>query len=228
MEAIIATNAQFQIGDSLYGRPVNICEDDLTITVSFVNPYEYPIGTHIGDDFVHRRTFIKSKLNADQLALLRGCMDRYKEWTGGCYKEDYRSSGRIYRDNADQIIAECIDDDRMTLVSFTEDDTSVYLNINDCSGPSLEGEDNRTTIVFKKAILSDDQLDRIRSLDSLRHEEQNRVALKMINQPGSHKYEYPSSITIWNRVPGSKKMTSRTFNKDYLNEETLKILRDHT
>lgn len=145
----------------------------------------------------------------------------------GCYKEDYRSSERIYRDNVDQIIAECIDD-RMTLVSFTEDDTSVYLNINDCSGPSLEGEGNRTTIVFKKAILSDDQLDRIRSLDSLRHEEQNRVALKMINQPGSHKHEYPLSITIWNRVPGSKKMTSRTFNKDYLNEETLEVLRDHT
>ena len=41
MEAIIATNAQFQIGDGLYGRPIDVYEDDLTITVSFVNPYEY-------------------------------------------------------------------------------------------------------------------------------------------------------------------------------------------
>lgn len=77
-------------------------------------------------------------------------------------------------------------------------------------------------------MMHDDHLDIIESIEASYRNEQNRLALKMIRQSGSHKHEYPLSITIWNRVPGSKKMTSRTFNKDYLNEETLEVLRDHT
>ncbi len=78
MEAIIATNAQFQIGDSLYGRPVNICEDDLTITVYFINQYDCTINIHTNDErHIHQRTFTKECLNGEKLEQLRTCLDRY-------------------------------------------------------------------------------------------------------------------------------------------------------
>ncbi len=77
-------------------------------------------------------------------------------------------------------------------------------------------------------MMHDDHLDMIESIEASYRNEQNRSALKMINQPGAIVRESPLSITIWNRVPGSKKMTSRSFNKDYLDEKTLKVLRDHT
>lgn len=139
-----------------------------------------------------------------------------------------KSIRHIRQDDVEQLIADCINGAEITPLSFAEDNTSVYLNINDSTLLSLEGAGNRVTIEINKAILSDDQLNKIRSLDTLHRKEQNRLALEMIRQSGAHKHEYPLSITIWNRVPGSKKMTSRTFNKDYLNEETLEVLRDHT
>lgn len=134
----------------------------------------------------------------------------------------------IRQDDVEQLITDCINDVEITPLSFVENDTSINLDVNNYSLPRLLSEDCRETVVFNKEMLSDDQLDKIRSIVTLHREEQNRLALKMIRQSGAHKHEYPLSITIWNRVPGSKKMTSRTFNKDYLNEETLEVLRDHT
>lgn len=134
----------------------------------------------------------------------------------------------IRQDDVEQLITDCINDVEITPLSFVENDTSINLDVNNYSLPRLLSEDCRETVVFNKEMLSDDQLDKIRSIVTLHREEQNRLALEMIRQSGAHKHEYPLSITIWNRVPGSKKMTSRTFNKDYLNEETLEVLRDHT
>lgn len=134
----------------------------------------------------------------------------------------------IRQDDVEQLITDCINDVEITPLSFVENDTSINLDVNNYSLPRLLSEDCRETVVYNKEMLSDDQLDKIRSIVTLHREEQNRLALEMIRQSGAHKHEYPLSITIWNRVPGSKKMTSRTFNKDYLNEETLEVLRDHT
>ena len=134
----------------------------------------------------------------------------------------------IRQDDVEQLITDCINDVEITPLSFVENDTSINLDVNNYSLPRLLSEDCRETVVFNKEMLSDDQLDKIRSIVTLHREEQNRLALEMIRQSGAHKHEYPLSITIWNRVPGSKKMTSRTFTKDYLNEETLEVLRDHT
>lgn len=134
----------------------------------------------------------------------------------------------IRQDDVEQLITDCINGVEITPLSFVENDTSINLDVNNYSLPRLLSEDCRETVVFNKEMLSDDQLDKIRSIVTLHREEQNRLALGMIRQSGAHKHEYPLSITIWNRVPGSKKMTSRTFNKDYLNEETLEVLRDHT
>lgn len=77
-------------------------------------------------------------------------------------------------------------------------------------------------------MMHDDHLDIIESIEASYRNEQNRLALKMINQPGTIVRESPLSITIWNRVPGSKRMESWSFEKKYLDEETLKVLRDHT
>ena len=146
--------------------------------------------------------------------------------------ETLTAIGRLVRcirqDDVEQLITDCINDVEITPLSFVENDTSINLDVNNYSLPRLLSEDCRETVVFNKEMLSDDQLDKIRSIVTLHREEQNRLALEMIRQSGAHKHEYPLSITIWNRVPGSKKMTSRTFNKDYLNEETLEVLRDHT
>ena len=77
-------------------------------------------------------------------------------------------------------------------------------------------------------MMHDDHLDMIESIETSYRNEQNRLALKMVNQLGAIVRESPLSITIWNRVPKSKRIRSWSFEKKYLYEETLKILRDHT
>lgn len=85
---------------------------------------------------------------------------------------------------------------------------------------------NRRTMI-RADMLSDDKLDKIGPITASYRNEQNRLALKMVNQPGALIRESSLSITIWNRVPKSKRMTSWSFEKKYLDEETLKVLRSH-
>lgn len=129
------------------------------------------------------------------------------------------------KSEVERVIAECIEGETMCPRSFTEDDSTIRLNIVDRSVGSLEGSGNITTITFNKASLTDEELDQLRSLDTLYRDRQNQRCVELIQQPGAHMHEYPASIVIWNKVPGSRSMVSRSFITKDLSEATLKVVR---
>ena len=132
---------------------------------------------------------------------------------------------RDVRCDVERVISACIEGDTMCPRSFTEDDSTITLQINDRSVGSLEGSGNINTITFNKASLTDEQLSKLRSLVTLYRDRQNQLCVELIQQPGAHMHEYPASIVIWNKVPGSRSMVSRSFVTRDLSEETLKIVR---
>ena len=132
---------------------------------------------------------------------------------------------RTNKSEAERVISACIEGETMCLRSSAEDDSSITLNINDRSVGSLEGSGNITTITFNKTSLTYEQLNKLRSLDTLYRARQNQLCMELIQQPGAHMHEYPASIVIWNKVPGSRLMVSRLFITKDLSEATLKIVR---
>lgn len=125
----------------------------------------------------------------------------------------------------ERVISACIEGETMCPRSFTEDDSTITLQINDRSVGSLEGSGNITKFTFNKASLTDEQLSKLRSLDVLYRTRQNQLCVELIQQPGAHMHEYPASIVIWNKVPGRKAMVSRLFMTKDLSEATLKVVR---
>lgn len=131
------------------------------------------------------------------------------------------------KSEVERVIAECIEGETMRPRSLTEDNSTLTLIVSDYSVGSLEGSGNITTITFNKASLTDEELDQLRSLDALYRTRQNQLCMELIQQPGAHMHEYPASIVIWNKVPGSRSMVSRLFITKDLSEETLKVVRSH-
>lgn len=131
------------------------------------------------------------------------------------------------KSEVERVIAECIEDETMRPRSLTEDNSTITLIVNDRSVGSLEGSGNITTISFNKASLTDEQLAKLRSLMTLYRTRQNQLCMELIQQPGAHMHEYPASIVIWNKVPGSRSMVSRLFITKDLSEATLKVVRSH-
>ena len=136
-------------------------------------------------------------------------------------------SNHTDKSEVERVISACIEGETMRPRSFTEDDTTITLSVIDHSVGSLEGSGNTTTITFDKASLTDEQLSKLRSLDALYRVRQNQLCIELVQQPGTHMHEYPASIVIWNKVPGSKAMVSRLFITKDLSEETLKLVRSH-
>ena len=66
-----------------------------------------------------------------------------------------------------RVISACIEGETMRPRSFTEDDSTITLQINDRSVGSLEGSGNTTTITLSKASLTEEQLAKLRSLMTL-------------------------------------------------------------
>lgn len=128
----------------------------------------------------------------------------------------------INEQDVNQVITACVDGIHMRLQSLVEDDATFTLHI---VKPYMCGNEwLKHTITFNKADLSEEQQSLIRSINDLYCEEQNRVCLEMFKQPGSHMHDYTASVTIWNKVPNSKQMISRSFAKKILHPETLKTL----
>ena len=128
----------------------------------------------------------------------------------------------INEQDVNQVITACVDGIHMRLQSLVEDDVAFTLHI---VKPYMCGNEwLKHTITFNKADLSEEQQSLIRSINDLYCEEQNRVCLEMFKQPGSHMHDYTASVTIWNKVPNSKQMISRSFAKKILHPETLKTL----
>lgn len=134
-------------------------------------------------------------------------------------------SNHTNQSEVERVISACIEGETMCPRSFTEDDSTITLQINDRSVGSLEGSGNTTTITFNKASLTNEQLDKLRSLETLYRARQNQLCVELIQQPGAHMHEYPASIVIWNKVPGSRSMVSRLFTTKDLSENTLKVVR---
>ena len=132
---------------------------------------------------------------------------------------------RTNKSEAERVISACIEGETMCLRSSAEDDSTITLSVIDRSVGSLEGSGNITTITFSKASLTEEQLAKLRSLMTLYRDRQNQLCMELIQQPGAHMHEYPASIVIWNKVPGSKSMVSRLFTTKDLSEDTLKIVR---
>ena len=135
------------------------------------------------------------------------------------------SSEHTSKSEVERVISACIEGETMRPRSFTEDDSTITLQINDRSVGNLEGSGNTTTITFNKASLTDEELDQLRSLDALYRTRQNQLCMELIQQPGAHVHEYPASIVIWNKVPGSRSMVARSFTTKDLSEATLKVVR---
>ena len=134
-------------------------------------------------------------------------------------------SDHTNKSEVERVISACIEGETMRLRSSAEDDSSITLNINDRSVGSLEGSGNITTITFNKASLTEEQLSKLRSLMTLYRDRQNQLCMELIQQPGAHMYEYSASIVVWNKVPGSRSMVSRSFITKDLSEATLKVVR---
>ena len=134
-------------------------------------------------------------------------------------------SDHTNKSEVERVISACIEGGTMCPRSFTEDDSTITLSVIDRSVGSLEGSGNTTTITFDKASLTDEQLAKLRSLMTLYRDRQNQLCMELIQQPGAHMHEYPASIVIWNKVPGSKSMVSRLFTTKDLSEDTLKVMR---
>lgn len=124
--------------------------------------------------------------------------------------------------NIDQVVNACVDGIHMRLQSLVETDVSFTLHI---AKPYMCGNEWLEHIItFNKTDLSEGQQSLIRSINDLYRKEQNRVCLEMFKQPESHMHDYTASVTIWNKVPDSKQMISRSFAKEILYPETLKTL----
>ena len=136
-------------------------------------------------------------------------------------------SNHTNQSEVERVISACIEGETMRPRSFTEDDSTITFQINDRSVGSLEGSGNITTITFNKASLTDEELDQLRSLEALYRTRQNQLCMELVQQPGAHVHEYPASIVVWNKVPGSKSMVSRSFITKDLSEEALKVVRSH-
>ena len=128
----------------------------------------------------------------------------------------------INEQDVDQVITACVDGMYMRLQSFVEEETTFTLHI---VKPYICGNEwLKHVITFNKTDLSEGQQSLIRSINDLYYKEQNRVCLEMFKQPGSHMHEYTASVTIWNKIPNSKQIISRSFAKETLYPETLKTL----
>lgn len=129
----------------------------------------------------------------------------------------------INEQDVDQVITACVDGMYMRLQSLVEEETTFTLHI---VKPYMCGNEwLKHIITFNKTDLSEGQQSLIRSINDLYCKEQNRICLEMFKQPGSHMHEYTASIVIWNKVPGSRSMVSRSFITKDLSEATLKIVR---
>lgn len=128
----------------------------------------------------------------------------------------------INEHDVEQVITACVDGTCMRLQSLEENDASFILYTT--SSYECGGERLKSVIVFNKTDLTEEQQSTIRSIDNLYLEEQNRICLEMFKQPGSHMHEYAGSVTIWNRIPNSKQMVSRSFAKGHLFQSTLSVL----
>lgn len=124
--------------------------------------------------------------------------------------------------NIDQVITACVDGMHMRLQSLVEEETTFTLHI---VKPYMCGNEwLKHVITFNKTDLSEGQQSLIRSINDLYCKEQNRICLEMFKQPGSHMHEYTASVTIWNKIPNSNQVISRSFAKKTLYPETLKTL----
>lgn len=128
----------------------------------------------------------------------------------------------INEQDVDQVITACVDGMYMRLQSLVEEETTFTLHI---VKPYMCGNEwLKHTITFNKTDLSEGQQSLIRSINDLYCKEQNRICLEMFKQPGSHMHEYTASVTIWNKIPNSNQVISRSFAKETLYPETLKTL----
>lgn len=124
--------------------------------------------------------------------------------------------------NIDQVVNACVDGMYMRLQSLVEEETTFTLHI---VKPYMCGNEwLKHIITFNKTDLSEGQQSLIRSINDLYCKEQNRICLEMFKQPGSHMHEYTASVTIWNKIPNSNQVISRSFAKETLYPETLKTL----
>lgn len=124
--------------------------------------------------------------------------------------------------DVDQVITACVDGMYMRLQSLVEEETTFTLHI---VKPYMCGNEwLKHIITFNKTDLSEGQQSLIRSINDLYCKEQNRICLEMFKQPGSHMHEYTASVTIWNKIPNSNQVISRSFAKETLYPETLKTL----
>lgn len=128
----------------------------------------------------------------------------------------------INEQDVDQVITACVDGMYMRLQSLVEEETTFTLHI---VKPYMCGNEwLKHVITFNKTDLSEGQQSLIRSINDLYCKEQNRICLEMFKQPGSHMHEYTASVTIWNKIPNSNRVISRSFAKETLYPETLKTL----
>lgn len=128
----------------------------------------------------------------------------------------------INEQDVDQVITACVDGMYMRLQSLVEEETTFTLHI---VKPYMCGNEwLKHIITFNKTDLSEGQQSLIRSINDLYCKEQNRICLEMFKQPGSHMHEYTASVTIWNKIPNSNQVISRSFAKETLYPETLKTL----
>ena len=128
----------------------------------------------------------------------------------------------INEQDVDQVITACVDGMYMRLQSLVEEETTFTLHI---VKPYMCGNEwLKHIITFTKTDLSEGQQSLIRSINDLYCKEQNRICLEMFKQPGSHMHEYTASVTIWNKIPNSNQVISRSFAKKTLYPETLRTL----